>query len=214
MNISQISKEEIFTYDKDQIYEKKIILESLSEICIVNSKIYHYEFKSIINWFNFMLLTSYNTIEEIVNNIAEDICILGKVDGIYRLIYINVAFPNRWRPNEKINKDIRGIHQPIPNFENIAVRIEKFLEIMPENTPYRRSNWGFTKCKDLFLPFDKDDGTGIYLRKEIQTLIKVNNFIIFLIKTNLEKTDETTLKNYSNNLTVEMKDYKLLTSKL
>lgn len=215
MNISQIKHNEIFNYNKDQIFEKNHILDLHSNTLIVKSNKYQFELQSVLNWFNYYLLTTYKNFEELSRNISEDICILGNVEGNYRLIYINVAFPNRWRPLEKINKNIAEIHAPIPNFENTAKKIENFLQIMDENVPYRRENWGFANSKDLYLPYDKDDKTEeIYKRREIQTLIKINHFIIFLIKTELTKSDKNQLKDLSSNLTKEMKEYKLLNSKL
>jgi len=214
MNISQINHDEIFNQDKNKIVEKKYLFDLYSQNILVKSKKYNYNLNNILNWFNFNLLSSYTSIDEVALNIAEDICILKFIDNCYRLVYINVSFPNRWRPIEKINKNIKEIHSPIPNFDSVAIKIENFLEIMEENVPYRRENWGFSNSKDLYLPYEKNDNNGIYFRKEIQTLIKVNNYIIFLIKTEVKKSDQNKLKDLSSNLTNEMKDYKLLNSKL
>lgn len=221
MNITQINHSDIFSNDKNQIIQKKYLFDLYSQNILIKSRKHDFNLNNVLNWFNFNLLTNYKTLDELALNISEDICILKYIQNCYRLVYIHVSFPNRWRPLEKINKNINEIHSPIPNFENTAIKIENFLKIMDENVPYRRENWGFSNSKDLYLPFEpttrsseKNDQDGIYLRREIQTLVKINNYIIFLIKTEIEKSDESKLKKLSSNLTHEMKDYKLLTSKL
>jgi hypothetical protein len=218
MELREIKIKDILEYDSNQIYKKNIILNKYSEELILcfNHPIHQkFDFSSIIKWFNFLLLTNLTTLEAIGRSIAEDICILVKIDGKFRLIYTMVAFPNRWRPTEKIGKNISQIHSPIPNFENTAEKINNFLDFMPEYIPYRRENWGFTSVPDLYLPFDISKKDSLYLRKEIQTLIKIENYVIFLIKTEVKKMkNKNQLNQLSLNLSNEMKEYKLLHSKL
>lgn len=224
MGLREIKTKDILEYDTNQIYEKNLILNQHSEELILSyNHLTHpihlkFDFTSIIKWFNFLLLTNLNSLEAIGRSISEDICILTKINGKFRLIYTIVAFPNRWRPQEKIGKSISEIHAPIPKFQDTALKIDNFLDFMPEYIPYRRENWGFASVPDLYLPYDifiKDKKDDLYHRKEIQTLIKIENYVIFLIKTEIKKMDnKDQLNQLSQNLSHEMKEYKLLNSKL
>lgn len=215
MNIREIDNKDILNFDTHQIFEKNKILDSYSDELILNYRYHKFDLNPVIKWFNFLLLTNLTSLEAIGRTISEDICILTKVDGKFRMIATIVAFPNRWRPVEKIGKTIAEIHSPIPNFSETADKIDNFLDFMPEYIPYRRENWGFASVPNLYLPFDIVNKEELYHRKETQTLVKIKEFVVFLIKTEITKmNDKKEINKLSENLSEEMKEYKLLNSKL
>lgn len=217
MNIFEIKNKDILEYDVKQIFEKNKILDSYSDELILSYQYKKFDFITVIKWFNFLLHTNLSSLEDIGRSISEDICILTKIDGKFRLIYTIVAFPNRWRPKEKIGKSISEIHFPILNFESTSEKVDNFLNFIPEYIPYRRENCGFTSVPDLYLPFDiiNKDKNELYHRKEIQTLVKIEDFVVFLIKTEVTKMkNKEELNKLSKNLSQEMKEYKHLYSKL
>jgi hypothetical protein len=207
INMFKIKSKDILEYDLKQIFEKNKILDSYLDELILTYRYQKFDFSIIIKWFNFLLLTNLNTLESIGRSISEDICIFTKIDGKFRLIYTIVAFPNRWRPKEKIGKSISELQFFIPKFENTIENVDNFLDFMPEYIPYRSENLEFTNVPDLYLPFDIINKEELYQRKEIQTLIKIENFVIYLIKTDVKKIENKELKDLPKNLSEEYKKF-------
>ena len=213
MNIRQINYNDIFIKDNEQIIKKNLILNKYPDKTIKFTN--NYDERPIINWFSNKLNKKFDNLEQVARNISEDICIVKKINGEYIMVAGLVAFLNRWRLEEKINQNLEAIHKPIPNMDKVLRVINKFFDMIKENVPYRRTNWGFVHTDQLYLPYDiETDKSIIYERIETQTIIKVQNQIIFLIKTDLYKSSKDKLLEKTKYMSKELINYKLLNSKL
>jgi len=209
LGVKQINFNEIFNNDKKQILRKRELFNKYSENIMIQT---NSSYIDIIEWFKFKINSKYLNMEDICLNIAEDLCIVQKDGSQYKMIFGFVAFPNRWRLIEKINKNIGEIHNPIPNFDKTVIIIGKFFDMLTEKRYFRRENIGFTNTDELYLPYSEqlNINKNIYERKEIQTFIKVNDKVIFLIKTEINKISKEEYLKKSNNISNQMKEYKLI----
>ena len=87
---------------------------------------------------------------ELTRVIAEDLCLLKKIEGIWTLVVGAVLFPSRWSLAEKIGSDIDQIHAPVPGYQ---VALQPFMgatldKLSPNRTVWRK-NWSLHSTSDL-----------------------------------------------------------------
>lgn len=203
LGISQIQPHQLIQFDYKQIQLKiELFKQYPNDILVIDPR---FDELTIIKYLSRFISSTPKTLKDFIRMIPEDICVLRKIDGRYIMVAGLVGFPNRWRPIEKIGKTIDFIHSPVPGFD--TNKVEQFFELMREGKMYRRTNWGVVETPDLYLPYDKQ-GSGIYFREEIQTLIKINDSIIFLIYTKVSPIDKIKLLHLIGETNEEMKKYK------
>ena len=123
----------------------------------------------------------------------------------YKLTAGVVYFPMRWSLQEKFNKGMPGIHQPVEGFKkHLTKNVASLFKTLSPTTSVWRANWAvFNDLNgplDLFTPdghTDRNDvnkvtefqgektGTDLTFRAEYQTLIRLpeSQAIVFSIRT-------------------------------
>ena len=61
-------------------------------------------------------LDSPDPLLELSRVVAEDLCVLKRIDGAWTLIAGAVLFPSRWKLSEKLGKSLDRIHAPVPGY--------------------------------------------------------------------------------------------------
>ncbi|KAG0614962.1 hypothetical protein M758_5G004500 [Ceratodon purpureus] len=141
--------------------------------------------------------------------IQEDVCLLMKVDGSFRLVSGAVLFPQRWSLLEKMGMDIASIHLPVPLFaDEIGSAVNQFMTRLKVGKPVWRANWAIVDDPTLFQPLLEEDiyaalrgqvkenfdfaahkcvnvGSRLYTRCERETLMRLpkTGAILFTIRT-------------------------------
>jgi len=129
--------------------------------------------------------------------LQEDLCLMLPGPDGYRLVGAFVAFPARWRLDEKIGRPIGAIHAPVPGLESAIGRpIGLFFERLAAGRPVWRANWSISDDPTLFQPSGPlcrtatvltadDAGERLWLRVERQTLTRlpVTGAVLFTILT-------------------------------
>lgn len=129
--------------------------------------------------------------------VQEDLCVMSKIDGQWKLTAASVCFPSRWDLTEKIGASLREIHAPVPHYEE---RIGQATDIMFDKfeveRPVWRINWTILDNPDLFQPRSihreispdlslEEFAQKIYFRIERQTLrvLPKSGDVLFTIRT-------------------------------
>lgn len=72
---------------------------------------------------------------------ARNLCLMAEdpESGDYRLVAASVCFPSRWRPAEKLGRDLDGIHGPVPRYEpNMDSPMQRFFaKVKPDRSVWR-----------------------------------------------------------------------------
>lgn len=90
--------------------------------------------------------------------LQEDVCVLMKVDGTFRLVSGVVLFPQRWQLLEKAGLDIAAIHRPVPRFaDELANAVNQFMTRLKVGKPVWRANWAIVDDPSLFQPLSEED---------------------------------------------------------
>ena len=129
--------------------------------------------------------------------VQEDLCVMSRIDGKWKLTAASVCFPSRWDLTEKIGASLREIHEPVPHYEE---RIGQATDIMFDKfeaeRPVWRINWTILDNPDLFQPRSihreldpelslEEFAQKIYFRIERQTLrvLPQSKDVLFTIRT-------------------------------
>lgn len=129
--------------------------------------------------------------------VQEDLCVMSRIDGKWKLAAASVCFPSRWDLTEKIGASLREIHEPVPHYEE---RIGQATDIMFDKfeveRPVWRINWTILDNPDLFQPRSihreldpelslEEFAQKIYFRIERQTLrvLPQSKDVLFTIRT-------------------------------
>ena len=104
-----------------------------------------------------------------------------------------VAFPYDWHLQEKLGKDIAGIHRPVPGFNRVVSPVNKVFDKLEVGKPQFRGNHGVVQSDDLFY-MNTDNAYGgnrLFLRVELQTLTKLKQpgCVLFSIRTTIRKLE-------------------------
>ncbi len=128
----------------------------------------------------------------------EDLCVLTRDDGAWRLVAACVCFPSRWSLREKLGASLTEIHGPVPGFDRtLADPAATFFDRLTVARPVWRRNWTLLDTAELHLPspaarhhpFDAvgDLGSRLWFRVERQTLRRLpgTGAIVFTIGTSV-----------------------------
>lgn len=146
--------------------------------------------------------TGESALEQIAQWTQEDWAVLSHQAPV-RLIAGTVCFPSRWSLPDKMGKDSRAIHAPVPEFETIARPTETFLSQMNVEKPMWRINWTIHDSDKLHCPGPLPPSPGIttrnvldrtWLRIERQTLrrLPTSKAVVFSIRTYIHPMRDVT----------------------
>jgi hypothetical protein len=124
--------------------------------------------------------------------IGEDLVVLSRENGEWRIVAGAVLFPSRWKLAEKIGKDMDAVHTPVPGYESaLAPYMTATFDKISVDRPVWRKNWSLHSTSDLHQP------TSIHApalpdqywwRTERQTLTRARcgEFLYFTIRNRTE----------------------------
>lgn len=124
--------------------------------------------------------------------VQEDLCVLVRHDGVWRLEAGVVCFPSMWRVADKLGLPVTAVHGPVPGYaDELAGRVDRFLDRLRPDHPVWRRNWLVHDSPELHLttpPVHRgapEVPGGLWLRSERQTLrrLPVSDAILFTIRT-------------------------------
>jgi hypothetical protein len=129
--------------------------------------------------------------------VPEDLCVLARDDHAWRLVAACVCFPSRWRLADKLGESLRGIHGPVPGYEDdLATPVDRFFDRLSDRA-YWRLNWTLLDDATLFQPGPSrgemsEDPADWVFRVERQTLCRLadSGAAVFTIRTHLARADE------------------------
>jgi len=137
-------------------------------------------------------LSSPKLLLELTRVVAEDLCVLKKIDGEWTLIAGAVLFPSRWKLSEKIGKSLDRIHTPVPGYANaLQPYMTATFDKITSDRPVWRKNWSLHSTPDLHQPesIHQDRHPQEYWwRTERQTLTRSteSETILFTIRNRAE----------------------------
>jgi dimethylamine monooxygenase subunit A len=137
---------------------------------------------------------SLHPIEAASRVVQEDLCVLERTDGAWRLTAACVCFPSRWRLADKLGATVAEIHGPVPGFErDLGRQTSTFFERLTVERPVWRCNWTVLDTPELHLPSPAAraratgsfDPGSLWFRVERQTLrrLPATGAIVFTIRT-------------------------------
>lgn len=129
--------------------------------------------------------------------VQEDLCVMERGEGAWRLTAASVCFPTRWDLPSKLGLSLAAIHAPVPGYcEALARSADRFFDGMTCGPIVWRSNWSLLDDPTLFQPAGsgvrepnravtaENAGDRLWLRVERQTLrrVPVSDAILFTIR--------------------------------
>lgn len=126
--------------------------------------------------------------------VQEDLCVLERQHGAWRLTAACVCFPSRWSLVEKLGRSLEEIHDPVPGFAStLAGPAARFFDRLSVERPAWRCNWTVIDTGELHLPSaasrtEKHGDVGladVFFRVERQTLrrLAATDAVVFTIRT-------------------------------
>jgi hypothetical protein len=130
--------------------------------------------------------------------IQDDLVIMRKGEGGYRIAAAAVCFPSTWVLADKFGKAIADVHGPVPGFERgtrQASVVDRIFDNLKVGAPVERCNWSVYEVADLHHP--KTHSTHVrwegrkerllldsFLRAERQTLTRLprSGDVVFTIQ--------------------------------
>jgi len=137
-------------------------------------------------------LSSPKLLLELTRVVAEDLCVLKKIDGEWTLIAGAVLFPSRWKLSEKMGKSLDRIHSPVPGYANaLQPYMTATFDKITSDRPVWRKNWSLHSTPDLHQPesiHQDRDPQEYWWRTERQTLTRSteSEAILFTIRNRAE----------------------------
>ncbi len=121
--------------------------------------------------------------------VADDLLLMQKLAGSYRLTAASLCSPSHWSLAEKFSLPIRGIHDPIPGFHHrLSPSIDRFFDQLRPGPHFERFNWSL-QADDELAQFPGAEETAapatpLFYRVERQTLkrLPASDAIIFTIR--------------------------------
>ncbi len=110
--------------------------------------------------------------------VADDLVVMERDGDSYRLTAASLCSPSHWRLEEKFDRPLRQIHDPIPGFHQaLTPRIDRlFRHLRPEH-PVVRYNWAVQAGDRLDERLDHREeirpDSPLYYRTERQTLVRL-----------------------------------------
>jgi hypothetical protein len=123
--------------------------------------------------------------------VPDDLCLMQRQGGDYRLTAACVCSPSYWRLAEKIGRTLDGIHDPVPTLNGkLGATMVQFFNRLPEAAVFERRNWLIHIDDQLFQPraeawptLSLRDAGNLVIRSERQTLRRLDHeTIVFTIR--------------------------------
>jgi hypothetical protein len=122
--------------------------------------------------------------------VPEDLCLLARDETCWRLVAACVCFPSRWRLADKMGESLRGIHGPVPAYEDdLATPVDRFFDRLGTRA-YWRLNWTLLDDPALFQPgpsrgeMDEDPASWVFrVERQTLTLLPSSGAVVFTIRT-------------------------------
>ncbi|NRG17308.1 DUF3445 domain-containing protein [Rhizobiales bacterium] len=126
--------------------------------------------------------------------VQEDLVIMRKGEGGYRLVAASLSFPSSWSLAEKFGKPMPEIHENVPGFNDgrMGTIVARLFDNLSVDQPSWRLNWSLYTDAELHHPHSKriDPRIGhgssgsLHVRVERQTLRRLpySGDILFTIK--------------------------------
>jgi len=134
--------------------------------------------------------------------VQEDLVLMQKGEGGYRLTAASLCFPSSWSLTEKFGKPMAEIHAPVPGFSGrMSMIVDRIFDKLQAGQPVLRYNWSIYDDNDLHHPEGHQlalspasgEGAlaGLFLRVERQTLTRLEtpDSILFTIKIHHDPLD-------------------------
>lgn len=128
--------------------------------------------------------------------VADDLVIMQELNGQYRLTAASLCSPSHWRLEEKFDRPLREIHDPIPGFHQaLTPRIDRFFGHLRPEHPVVRSNWALQAHNALNqrpeVEREITENSPLYYRTERQSLVRLprTGAIAFTIRVYLHPLD-------------------------
>ena len=133
--------------------------------------------------------------------VCEDLVLMRRAPGGWRLAAAALHFPSAWRLAEKIGRPLQTVHAPVPGFgagTRQASLIDRMFDNLRPGTIVERGNWSLHAEPDLHLPRSgsrvRETGgeTALYRRAERQTLRKLpgSGDVLFTIDVTVTPIDD------------------------
>ncbi len=133
-----------------------------------------------------------NVFETIPHDTPDDVCVLGEVDGRWVLVGGELCFPNRWVLHEKVGLPILEVHGPVPTYASqVGAGVDSLIDRLADGRIVERANWSISDAGIFFEPrtpppVPNIDPADLFLRVERQTLRRLDDVVVFTIRTFME----------------------------
>jgi dimethylamine monooxygenase subunit A len=123
--------------------------------------------------------------------VADDLCLMQRTDGLYRLVAACVCSPSYWALADKLGGTLAHIHGPVPGLDaKLGARMAAFFERLPSGSVFERCNWFLHLDADPFHPAPEQwaaagaiDAGRLVMRSERQTLARLaDDLVLFTIR--------------------------------
>ena len=123
--------------------------------------------------------------------VPDDLVVLLRLEGGWRMAAGVVCFPSHWWPVEKLGKSVAEIHGPVPRYsDELRARVDRFLDQLSPCRPVWRRNWTIHASPELYAPHPVGTTMPVppadhWLRSERQVLASLpgSGGILFTIRT-------------------------------
>lgn len=137
-------------------------------------------------------LNSDDVLLQLASIIAEDLVVLAREDGEWKIIAGAVIFPSRWKLSEKIGKGMDAVHAPVPGYATaLAPYMTATFDKVTVDRQVWRKNWSLHSTEHLHQPTSIHAPAApesYWWRTERQTLTRarVGEFMYFTIRNRAE----------------------------
>ena len=124
--------------------------------------------------------------------IGEDLVVLARENGEWRIVAGAVLFPSRWKLSEKIGKGMDAVHSPVPGYATaLAPYMTATFDKVSVERPVWRKNWSLHSTADLHQPSSIHTPAkpeNYWWRTERQTLTRsrAGDYLYFTIRNRAE----------------------------
>ena len=140
-------------------------------------------------------------LERAARLVQEDLVLMRRDEGGWRLVAGVLCFPSSWSLAEKFGRPLQVIHNPVPDFgegTRTAMVIARIFDNLKVDQPVVRMNWSLYDDDLLHHPLPSDERgrrfpagafeTGVFVRVERQTLrrLPVSGDIVFTIRIHVD----------------------------
>ncbi len=198
-----LERQELIESAREVVYQElpgyKAAIEELVSRIVENLKEFHdrdYSFTSnTVTYLSTNTTISLNADDlllQLASIIAEDLVVLAREDGEWKIVAGAVIFPSRWKLSEKIGKGMDAVHTPVPGYASaLAPYMTATFDKITVDRPVWRKNWSLHSTEHLHQPTSIHEPAApenYWWRTERQTLTraKEGEFMYFTIRNRAE----------------------------